>query len=276
MPYYVGESLSIYYEVSGDGKPIVFIHGAWISHKLWLSQRDFLVKLGYQVILYDVRGHGKTGPSKLNYYSIELFAGDLYEFLEGINLQKPVICGLSMGGMIAQCYGAQYPDKISALILCDTAASTALTLSDKLVKYILAPKWMFTGLVKLFGIKRYTDFVFWFAKVTKERKWVGQNPEIEAYEKSEMINLSVSEYNKIFSALYDFSLQPIEKINVPVLIINGEFESRLILKHGKFINSIIPQSHIQIINNAGHASNLENPEAFNNCIYNFFQKTHIT
>lgn len=272
MPYYQGRNITTYYETHGEGKPIVFIHGAWVSHKMWLSQRDYFVELGYKVVLYDVRGHGLTGATEKKKYSMELFADDLDQLLDGLGIDMPIVCGLSMGGMIAQCYGSRYPHKISALILCDTAVSTALTLSDKITKYLLAPKWLFIALVKLMGIKRYTEFAFWFAKVSRSKEWVGDNPEIEAYEKGEMLLFSPSEFNKIFSGLYDFKLQPIERIKVPVLIINGEFESSSVHKHGSYMKKLMPHSRLEIIKNAGHTCNMEQPEEFNSLLHGFLQK----
>ncbi len=272
MPLLKTNDITTYYEVHGEGQPIVFIHGGWANYEMWKHQIDYFSH-HYKVIVYDVRGHGKTGGSSKKKYSIELFADDLNALIKGLNIRKPVICGLSMGGMIAQCYAVKH-NEITALILSDTALSTTLTLMDWITRYILAPKWMFLGFVRLMGIKRYTNFAFWFARKSRGNKWLDDKDFIE-YEKEQMLRFNVKEFNKIFSALYDFKLQRLEKIDVPTLLLNGEYESKSVFKHTEKAKELISNSYDVIITGAGHASNAENPEDFNKNIEYFFKKYNI-
>lgn len=271
MPKIKTNDIKTYYEIHGKGYPLVFIHGGWVSHKMWKPQIEYFSK-EYQVIIYDVRGHGNTGSSLKKKYSMEMFADDLKILLDKLNIEKPIICGLSMGGMIAQPYAVKYPDNLKALILSDTAISTEFTLSDKIIKYLLAPKWMFLLVVRLLGVKRYADFAFWLARKSRGKKWVGQDEGIIKYEKEEMMKFKVKEFNKIFAGIYDFKLQELSKIKVPALLINGEFESKSVFKHSEKMNELISNSSMVVIPNAGHTSNLENPEEFNKAIEKFLEE----
>jgi pimeloyl-ACP methyl ester carboxylesterase len=131
VPTLETNDIKTYYEDTGTGTPIVFVHGGWMDHRMWASQVEAFAD-EYEVITYDIRGHGRTGGSFEKRYTIELFAADLMALVEGLDIDCPVVCGLSLGGMIAQTYAVRYPEGLRALILADTAVSARLTLSDTL------------------------------------------------------------------------------------------------------------------------------------------------
>ncbi|OEF95681.1 alpha/beta fold hydrolase [Desulfuribacillus alkaliarsenatis] len=271
MPKILVNDLNVYYEIHGEGRPLVFIHGAWMTQKMWDKQVEHFSK-NFQVITYDVRGHGQTGGSSFKSYSIELFAEDLNELLKALKVQAPIVCGLSMGGMIAQAYASRFPENISALILSDTAVSTELTLNDKLLKYILAPKWMFLLTVRLLGMKKYTDFAIWYSRVSRSKEWIGEDEQITEYIKNEMLKYDVTEFNKIFAVLYDFKIQPIDRIKSPTLIINGEYESKSVFKHAEKMEKMIDKAQSVVIKGAGHVPNLEKAAEFNQVIEDLIVK----
>ncbi len=267
MPKIKTNDIMTYYEIHGERNPLIFIHGGLVTSTMWQSQVDYFSKF-YKVITYDIRGHGKTGISSIRKYSIELFADDLKELLEKLNITKPIICGLSLGGMIAQAYATKYPQDLKTLILSDTAISTSLTCWDKLMVYILFPKWIMIPTLRMMGVRNFIKFSFWIAKKTRGKEWIGSN-EIEEYEKNEMLKIDKKEYLKIFSAIYDFKLQDLSKINLPTLVLNGENESKSVHYHAEVMKNIIPNCKSEIIPNAGHTSNLENPEGFNKALEKF-------
>ncbi len=86
----------IYYEVSGSGEPIVFIHGFTLDHRMWRPQVEFFAQ-DYQVITYDVRGFGKSSIPTQPYSHDD----DLLALLTYLGIEQAHIVGLSMGGRIA-------------------------------------------------------------------------------------------------------------------------------------------------------------------------------
>lgn len=122
MPTIQTNDITTWYDRTGEGMPIVFVHGAWTDHQMWEPQVEALAD-DYEVIAYDVQGHGRTGGSAEEQCTAELFATDLRALINGLDLDRPVLCGLSLGGMIGQTYAARYPDKLRGLILTDTAVS---------------------------------------------------------------------------------------------------------------------------------------------------------
>ena len=120
MPHIQVNDANFYYELHGQGQPLVLISGFTADHNAWLSVIDELAK-NFQVLIFDNRGAGQTQDDD-NPLSIELMADDIMALCEALGLKKPHILGHSMGGNIAQVIGAQYADKINRLVI---EASTA-------------------------------------------------------------------------------------------------------------------------------------------------------
>lgn len=259
--------IETYYERQGAGKPLVCIHGGWTDHRLWKPQLGSL-SADYEVIVYDVRGHGRTGPSAERRYTIELFASNLKALMENLGLDEPIVCGLSLGGMIAQTYAVRYADDLRALVLADTAVSTALTFRDKLTR-LLAPGWAMRGTVRLLGPERYVDMAYWLAEVTRGVDWFGRDETVRSYVRETMSSFERTEFNKVFRAIYDFREVDLASIRVPTLVLNGEYESRSVFAHAAHMERTIPDVRSAVIPDAGHTSNMENPNGFNREVVDF-------
>ena len=90
MPKILINSSDHYYEQAGEGSSLVFIHGAFADARIWDPQwRYFSSK--YPVLRYDLRGHGRTGPSDLDRYSIETYADDLAYLLNALRIESSVV-----------------------------------------------------------------------------------------------------------------------------------------------------------------------------------------
>lgn len=103
-----------YYEDIGFGTPIVFVHPPHMDHVVFHHQRE--LARHFQVVLYDIRGHGRSGVSEQR-LTISRLVEDLRDLLDALDLPQVVICGYSSGGSIAQAFALAYPDRTKALIL---------------------------------------------------------------------------------------------------------------------------------------------------------------
>jgi pimeloyl-ACP methyl ester carboxylesterase len=251
--------IETYYESHGEGPPLVLVHGAWVDCRTWDPQVEALSE-GYRVIAYDLRGHGRTGPSAERNYTIELLAADLRALVEALGLERPAVCGLSLGGMVAQLYAVRY-DELSALVLADTAVSTRLTRWDRLQR-LLFPRWSMTGTVRLLGPERYVDWAFRLARLTRGVGWFGRDPAVRAYVRETMSAFDATTFNAVLDAIYGFRRTDLAAVDVPTLLLAGEFESRSVLEHAAYAERTIPDARSVVIPDAGHVANLENPEAF--------------
>lgn len=266
MPIIQINDTNTFYETQGSGPPLVLIHGALIDSRMWDPQVEPFSAC-FQVVRYDLRGHGKTGPSSQRRYSASLLADDLYLLIRELRLEKPVICGLSLGGMVAQSFASKYPGQASALILADTAASTTLTASDKIQTALFG--WSLAPSARWLGARRYTDYAVAMAKWTRGTRWFGQNDQVSGYVIECMRQFDTNEMAKVYKMIIDFRTVDLTQVNCPVLILNGEHESKSVFVHAKYLKTQIPQAKLEIIPDAGHTSNMENPVEFTRVVQKF-------
>ena len=259
MPSVLTDDIETYYEISGEGHPIIFVHGAGGSHDNWHPQvKHFSGR--FRVVTYDVRGHGKSGGSDRK-YSCALFADDLHELLSALEIERPIVCGLSLGGMIAQQYAVKYQSNLAGLVLADTAVAIALTLSDKL------QKWMFPASLVKWYIRRKTpeDYARW------SFKYFDMKDDVREYLIQEQLRMDQTEFLKLMDAIYGFKLLDLASIKVPTLVVLGENERKAVFPHADKMIELIEDSKKVIIPDAGHAPNLENPDEFNRVFDEFLE-----
>ena len=132
------EGVNLYYEDRGGGDPaIVFVHGWTCDHTQFLPQADYFSPR-HRVVLVDLRGHGRSdavGP-----FDISSFAEDLSWLCGGLGLDRPVIVGHSMGGMIAVQFAALHPEAVRAVAALDSPFGRAGALQSSLEPRIAALK----------------------------------------------------------------------------------------------------------------------------------------
>lgn len=121
--------INIYYEIHGQGEPLVMIAGYGDDSSIWFRQVPGLSK-EYEVIIFDNRGTGRSSkPDAL--YTIRMMADDLAGLMDAIGIQVAHIYGHSTGGMIAQEFALCYPKKVKTLILaCTVAPGAPVVLAD--------------------------------------------------------------------------------------------------------------------------------------------------
>ena len=112
--------ISVAYNDEGkmDGPAIIFVHGFPFDKSMWDLQMESL-KEDFRVIAYDIRGHGSSEAGNEN-FSIDIFTNDLLFLMDALEVEKPILCGLSMGGYIALNAIGKFPQHFSALVLSDT------------------------------------------------------------------------------------------------------------------------------------------------------------
>jgi len=119
MPYAKNGDINIYYEVEGEGQPLVLLHGLTKSLDAW-RERGYVDQLrnNYKLILVDARGHGKSDkPHDPESYHTKDFSGDITAILDDLNIQKAYFFGYSMGGAICLGLAKYAPERVKALII---------------------------------------------------------------------------------------------------------------------------------------------------------------
>ena len=121
MPYIDSNGIKIYYEVYGEGKPVVLISGLGSTLESWATQVPIYSKK-FKVVVFDNRGIGKSDKPD-EPYTIEQMADDTIGILDQLKIKKAHFVGKSMGGMITQWIGIKYPERVNKLVIGCSSAS---------------------------------------------------------------------------------------------------------------------------------------------------------
>lgn len=111
-------SVRLHYAASGEGRPVVLIHGNAEDHNLFGTEIEQLVKAGYRVYAPDSRGHGANEPLKEYHYND--MADDIYEFIRHLGLERPALYGHSDGGIIALLMELRHPGTLGIMAISGT------------------------------------------------------------------------------------------------------------------------------------------------------------
>lgn len=253
--------LTVSYHDEGpvDAPAIIFIHGFPLNKSMWDGQLGAL-KDNYRVIAYDIRGHGNTGSSEEN-FSIDLFTNDLIFLMDALDLKKPALCGLSMGGYIALNAIGKFPEHFSALVLSDTQC-TADSAEAK-VKRIQTIENIHRS-----GVENYAEESL--KKLFATVSFTTKQQEIAAVRKMIVQTTPQSLSYTLFAlAERKGTCNKLQDIEVPVLIIVGEFDEITPLAAARLMHGKIQGAQLNILANSGHLANLENALEFNGLLKQF-------
>lgn len=257
MPKIKTNNIETYYEIHGDGTPLVLIPGVGACHKLWQPQIEPFSK-HFKVIVYDVRGHGESS-SYDEKYSIKLFASDLKILLDFLNIKKVHLCGLSLGGLIAQQFAIDYPTTTDKLVLAGTFCHIGVRLRVQITFAKVLNRIIYT----FFSIEQIMKRG---AKVFFKKE---EQKELRDFFVKEVVRISKKEYFKVVDATYAFdSLKRLKEIRSPTLILNAEGE-KVERQQAEILHREIKDSRKELILDTFHASNLEKPDEFNSLILGF-------
>lgn len=249
--------LSVYTYGTEDKQPVVFIHGFPFDNTMWKNQTEKLQETHY-VITIDIRGFGKseTGDGQ---YTMEMFADDLNDVIIALSLNKPVICGLSMGGYIALRYAEKY-DNYSALILADTKSQSDPDPAK---------------LNRAAGIKTINEdgpslYVSNFIPNTLAKK----NKTNEDILTPLMIEAKKVPAVSLKGALLAMAgrtdtTEYLKTVNKPVMFICGEEDAFTPPDLMKELSEITKGSRFEVVKDAGHLPPIENPANFNLLLVDF-------
>lgn len=240
---------------------VIFIHGFPLGKEIWTSQLNALPK-DIQGIAYDIRGYGDSHPGH-GFFSIDLFAADLIGFIENLKLQRVVLCGISMGGYIALRAFERAPGVFSALILCDTNASSDPN-EAKLNRFASIEKIQFEGKGAFAN-----DFV---KKIFADKTLEGNHDLVNFIYKMIMdLPESTLCASQLALASRTETIDVLPAIKIPTLVVRGAEDRLMSAEQARGLHDKIKNSRLIEIPLSGHLPNLENPEEFNKTMNDFLQ-----
>jgi 3-oxoadipate enol-lactonase len=255
----LANDIQINYELTGQvGAPIVMLsHSLASSMVMWNPQRMPL-ESQFQVLRYDMRGHGDSDAPD-GAYTLELLAEDAVALLEALGIDKVHFVGLSIGGMIGQGLALNHGDRLQSLTLCDTSAIMPDEAQPILQERI--------GAAKENGMADQVDGTLerWFTP-----RYLKDNPPQVEIIRQQILATPLAGYIGCSEALRGLNyLERLTEIKLPTLIMVGEEDPGTPVAASEAMHERIAGSQLVILPSARHLSNIEQADAFNKSLLGF-------
>jgi pimeloyl-ACP methyl ester carboxylesterase len=241
------DGVGLFYEDRGNGPAILLSHGYGATSRMWARQVDDL-RSDFRVITWDLRGHGQSdSPEAERDYSREAAVGDMRAILDACRIERAVIGGLSLGGYLSLAFHLAHPERVRALMLFDTGP----------------------------GYKNPKARDAWnrgAERMARELETRGLSALADSAEVRISTHRSAAGLARAArGTLAQFDSQVAESlpgIRVPTLVLAGERDEPF-LAATDYMAARVPNATKVIIPEAGHAANVEQPQAFNRAVRSF-------
>jgi pimeloyl-ACP methyl ester carboxylesterase len=243
------DGVEIYYEIHGDAhKPTILLsHGYSATSAMWRSQIPVLSN-DYQVIVWDMRGHGASAsPSDQTLYSEAHTVEDMAALLTHAGVDQAIVGGLSLGGYMSLAFHATHPERCTALMLFDTGPGYK---SDE-------------------GRAAWNETAEQRAVAFEEHGFaaLGESEEVRTAQHASAAGLALAARGML-AQVNDRVIQSLPSIEVKTLVLVGAQDDPFVIPTNYMAGKISGSSKV-VIEDAGHASNIDQPAAFNQAVVQF-------
>lgn len=250
MPSARLNGIDIEYQDGGSGPPVLLSHGYSATGRMWDGQREALGGR-YRVVSWDMRGHGSTSsPDDPAQYSHDLTVADMRALLGHLGVGRAVIGGLSLGGTMSLAFYRAHPEMVRALVICDSGP----------------------------GFRNDTAREDWNKKARERATALetrglavleGRSAETRQAIRHHTSAQGLAHAARGMLAQKDAAIiESLPSITVPTLVIVGDKDTPF-LAACEYMAKKIPGARLEVIRDAGHSSNLDQPEAFNRVLGGF-------
>lgn len=256
MPELNVKDVRLNYQTFGDAThpALVLSNSLGTNLSMWKSQVEFFKK-NFYVICYDTRGHGASstpaGP-----YTVEQLGQDVIDLLDHLKVEKASFCGISMGGLVGQWLAIHKAERLNKVIVCNTAAK----IGEEKAWLERAHLVRETGLSQIAA----TAALRWFTE-----GFIQDNPDVVASLSQDLAAGCNLGYANCCEALAAEDLrEALATIAIPLLVIAGKQDPVTTIEDAQFIVNKVLNSQLFEID-ASHISNIEQPEAFTQAVFEF-------
>lgn len=241
-----------------DAPVLVLSNSLGTALEMWEDQAPAL-RERFRLLRYDTRGHGGS-PAPPGPYAIEDLGRDVISLLDRIGVERASFCGLSIGGMTGMWLASEVPERVERLVLCCTSA-------------LLGPKELWDERIRTAreqGMAALVDGVIerWFTPAFRT-----ENPEAVEKMARTLRETNPEGYAGCCAAIRDMDLRDrLRRIEVPTLVISGAEDPATPPDHGRFIVEAVPDARLEIVPEASHIANVEQPEKVTRLILNHLEE----
>ncbi|WP_242143142.1 MULTISPECIES: alpha/beta fold hydrolase [unclassified Bacillus cereus group] len=256
--------VELYYEDQGNGKPILFIHGVWMSSRFFHKQIPYF-RDTYRAISIDLRSHGRSAHIETG-HTIANYACDLHNFIHSLALKDVILVGWSMGAFVVWEYIKQFGEEnIQGLVIVDELASDFKWPDFPLGAFDFPTLIHFMREIQI----NQTDFLKGFLPLmfketlsTEELSWM--------LEEVTKIPASIASAILFDQSVVDYRKE-LQTITKPTLLCFGREEKLIPVAAGEHLQKHIPNSKLVIFENSCHCPFLEEADYFNSVLDSFVQ-----
>lgn len=266
----------VHYQEAGShhDQAVVLIHGFSSSTLVWSRVFLPIAEAGFRVIAVDLMGYGYSGKPRNGSYTIEGQAGMIVGLLDKLGIDQAHLVGSSYGGAIAATCALDYPERLEKLVLVGSVTNNEAT------KFLL---------MRLFGFPLVGDIVSplllssrsllrrRMRKVYERHSWVLDERRVEARHRPLR---AANTHRAIIRTVRRWNADRIERdadlINHETLLIWGDNDPEIPLRHGEHLNRAIEDSRLIVFRNCGHLPQEEYPIGFTDVVSEFLARKHST
>ena len=239
--YVAHDGAQIYYATFGSGPPVILLHGGFANGQYWGDQVPALMKSGYQAILIDSRGHGRSSRDARP-YTYELMQSDVVAVMDHLHISKASVVGWSDGAIIGLVMALRAPDRLSRLFAFAANMDPSGVRSDTLDHPVFA--------------------------------------RFEAQAKADYAVLSptpndFSDFSKAINRMWDtepnYTAADLHRIKTPTAIVDGDHDEAIKREHTEYLAHEIPGAKLIILPGVSHFAMLQAPAVFNAAMLDFLR-----
>jgi len=268
MSFADNNGVRLFFEESGDGFPIIFVHEFADDYRSWATQVRFFSRR-YRCLTFNARGFPPSDvPEEQDQYSQEIAADDIAAVMRGADIEQAHIVGISMGGFAVLHFGLRHSEMAKSLTVAACGYGAAY---DQREQYaadceVLATEYDKIGAAAM--AQMYADGAYRQQFKVKDPQGWAEFRDTLAEHSAIGSALTMRGVQKVRPSLYDLE-DDLREMKVPTLIISGD-EDDWCLEPGLYLKRTIPASGLWVVPKTGHTVNLEEPAAFNAQLSEFF------
>ena len=246
MPKVKVNDIQVYYEVHGEGFPLIMIMGLGANLDWWDPRMVQELSKKFKLVMFDNRGAGRTDVSDRR-YAIKMFADDTAGFMDAVGISRAHVIGVSMGGMIAQELVLNYPEKVEKLVLCSTfcGGTKGVQPSEEITEMLSADRSAFSQ----------EEIVRMSIPLLFTEDFVENNHDLVELTIQQILRAPISNeaFTRQLNAITEFdTYDRLPQIRAPTLVLQGKRDILVPRENGSILAEAIPNAKLVYFENSAH------------------------
>jgi len=246
MPKVKVNDIQIYYEVHGEGFPLIMIMGLGANMDLWDPRMVQELSKKFKLVMFDNRGAGRTDVSDRR-YTIKLFADDTAGLMDALGISRAHVIGVSMGGMIAQELVLNYPEKVEKLVLYSTncGGTKSVPPSPEGLEMLTADRSAFSP----------EEIARMSIPLLFTEDFIKENPDVVEITIQQILRAPISNeaFMRQMNAIMEFdTYDRLSQIKASTLILHGKRDVAIPPENGSILAKAIPNAKLVYFENSAH------------------------